>query len=264
MYNEATLQQAKQGVVAAFGKTHDGFSADRVVADPELNAAFVQACGELGLAGDARMWNSLLFRERKAGRLSQFSTARTTNMSWAECEEYFFASEIALQTMLQAGHESLDAILCDPQLALKFDQTASQFAPGRKPLEYRWAALKLRKQAKLARTVASKLTVPARMGAAAPIDELNWQKVPDKAGVYLISYQEATHLYVGEALNLRGHLRATFGPGERGLAWQQYADRLRIQTVVTSAERPEKLAYQSCFAQKFEPRLNFQELWTSC
>lgn len=128
-------------MVEAFQKTHEGFSADRVVADPVLNQQFVSTCQQLGLAGDPRTWNTLLFRLRKAGKLADIDTARWTTVAWEDCDDYLFASEIALQQMLDEQlARSLDEILCDPALAGKFDAAAAALAPGYAPLDYRWAA----------------------------------------------------------------------------------------------------------------------------
>ena len=54
----------------------------------------------------------------------------------------------------------------------RFDGIASRLAPGYRPLDYRWAALKLRKEAKYARSRAAVLTPPDRFGTMVPIDEL--------------------------------------------------------------------------------------------
>ncbi|MDP6717823.1 MAG: site-specific DNA-methyltransferase, partial [Pirellulaceae bacterium] len=43
-YAELQLELTLRGVTDAFQLTHDGFSADRLVADPDLNAEFVDAC----------------------------------------------------------------------------------------------------------------------------------------------------------------------------------------------------------------------------
>ena len=154
------------GITEAFERSYDGFSPDRVVADPDLNEKFADECRRLGLAGHPRIWNTLLFRLRKAGKLIEFPTAKRTSYPWIEYDNYLFASEIALEVMLQQGTAgSLDEILCDPALAREFDARAGAFAPGFRPLEYRWAALKLRKQAYFARSRGSRLVAPARLSS---------------------------------------------------------------------------------------------------
>ena len=66
------------------------------------------------LVGDARIWNTLLFRLRKSGKLSGIETGRRTHFSWGDVDPYLFASEIAWQTMLDDGSaRSLDEIFCN-------------------------------------------------------------------------------------------------------------------------------------------------------
>jgi len=262
-YGEAQLQLTLQGVVEAFRLAHDGFSADRVVVDPNLNASFADDCRRLGLAGEPRIWNILLFRLRKAGRLAHLETTRPTDISWHDCDGYLFASEIALQSLLDGGRaQSLDEILCDPILAAELDKLAASFAPGRSPLEYRWAALKLRKQAKNARTRARVLHArrPPRLGKITPIDELDLRRVPDRAGVYVVSQKgPAQKLYIGEALNLRGRLQQQFDPPQRQ-RWAAMSKSLGIQTFLTETLPAEMLAWQSCLVGKYRPKLNFRDL----
>ncbi len=260
-FDVAQLNLTLCGIIEAFKQSNNGFSADRVVADPDLNREFVQACKRLGLFGDARTWNTLLFRLRKAGRLAHLTTKARTAISWKDCDCYIFASEIALQDMLDSGSaESLDEILCDPSSAIEFDQIASRFAPGFTSLEYRWAALKLRKQAKLARSRGSVLVPPSRLGKTTPVKELDFIRIADKPGVYVLSGTEPQKLYVGEALNLRQRLLMQFEKEPQRIAWSKFTDTLGIQTFATYSEPAEMLAWQSCLVKKYRPRLNFQEL----
>ena len=260
---EIQLQLALQGVREAFRLMHAGFSADRVVVDPELNDPFVETCRQLGLVGDARTWNVLLFRLRKAGQLADIETTERTAISWEDCEDYLFASEIALQSMLDAGKaESIDDILCDPSLAKQFDTEAAKFAPGFSSLEYRWAALKLRKQARLARTRGAVLTAPSRLEPLTALDDLDLCTIPDEPGVYMLSESQSKRIYVGEAFNLRARLSKQFGKRQRK-AWAKFADTLHVQTFATQTTPSDKLAWQSCFVRKYKPRLNFRELWST-
>ena len=263
-YGEIQLELTLRGVREAFQKTYNGFSVDRVVADPDRNAKFAVACRAAGLAGDARTWNILLFRLRKAGQLANLETVRRTAVSWEDCDPFLFASEIALQMLLDEDRaESLDEILCDPLLAAEFDMIAARFAPGFKPLEYRWAALKLRKQAKVARSRGAVLAAPSRLGKVTSIDELDLKTLPEQPGVYLLTDDNAKGIYAGEALNLRDRLTAQFGGQKVRKSWIQLSDSIRIQTFLTESSPTEMLAWQSCFVSKYKPKLNFQDLRTS-
>ena len=263
MFEDAQRNLTLHGIVEAFRLTYDGYSADRLVADPELNANFVEACSRLGLVGDARIWNSLLFRIRKAGKLAQFPAACATSMTWEDCDEYLFASEIAYRQIMDRGVGGLDAILCDPALAAEFDQIAASFAPGRSSLEYRWAALKLRKEARFARTRGASLS-PDKLSVSAPvtIGRLDLSDVPESSGMYVLRDEATGPLYVGETLNLRKRLAMFSGqPGASG--WEGLAGQLLIELVATGDAPPELLAWQSRLARHHRPKLNIEDFWSA-
>jgi DNA modification methylase len=255
-------EMTERGIIEAFERTHNGFSMDRIVADPDLNKEFVMACTNLGLAGDARTWNMLLFRLRKAGRLSHIETLRRTSIPWDECDEFLFASEIAWQMLLDDhSARSLDEILCDPELAAQFDEIAGRFAPGHKPLDYRWGALKLRKEARYARSRAMILKPPDRFfGKMLPIDELGAKNLPEKPGLFVLSEDEnrTRNLYAGETLNLRRRFTC-----RRTKAWwrnEPFPNSIFVKTLAMDWSTAGKLAWQSCLVRQFEPRLNCFEL----
>lgn len=257
-----------EGVVEAFASVYDGYSVDRVVADPELNERFCGTCARQGLAGGPRLWNTLLFRQRKAGRLAEYPAMHTTNLEWSECDSYVFASEIALRRMQDQSRDhalSLDEILCDPELARKFDQLAGEFAPGFKPLQYRWAALKLRKQSKLAWERSQRLpagAVSANEGVA--LKEFDAAEVGDGSGLYLIgeAARKDKTLYAGEAMSLRERLKSQFDRGLRQV-WEARAEELgmepnalRVWVLPTWEEGGGMLTGQKRLIDQYDPRLN--------
>jgi site-specific DNA-methyltransferase (adenine-specific) len=258
-YDDAQLELTLRGIIEAFRLAHDGYSADRVVADPQINRRFAEACRRLGLVGEERTWNTLLFRLRKAGKLLHLPTRARTEISWEACDDYFFASEIALEQMLSAGKaESLDEILCDPQLAAEFDALAGELAPGLDSFQYRWAALKLRKQAKFARSRGAVLVPPSRFGRETPLAELDPRKIPPRPGLYLIS-GGTSRLYVGESLNLQSRLARQFAAGRREV-WKRFSRPLFVRSCGAPVEPAQMLAWQSCLVRKYRPRLNYREL----
>ena len=255
-YSRVQLEMTLEGIMEAFRLTHDGYSADRLVADPELNSAFTTACNKLGLVGDVRTWNMLLFRLRKQGQLSSIETLHRTSISWDECDKYVFASEIAWQMMIDSKlANSLDEILCDPTLVGEFDKIARRFAPGYKPLDYRWAALKLRKEAKCARSRAAILTSPTHLGERVPMDELDVRKLSYKSGLYVLS-DPTRQLYVGEAIDL--HARFT---RKCRKAWSSISDsEISVQMLPMDPSSAGRLAWQSCLVMKLKPHYNSFEL----
>lgn len=257
------LQMTTEGVIEAFASVYRGYSIDRVVADPELNAQFAEVCRQKGLVGDPRSWNMLLFRQRKAGKLVDFPTTKTTKLEWADCDPFLFASEIAWRKLLDDGRaHSLDEILCTPTLATEFDEIARSFAPGFEVLQYRWAALKLRKQSKLARVRSESLILPTKLGKPLSLDDFDPQCVSENAGVYLIGDSKTTKLYAGEALSLRSRLVNQFHKNRREL-WIECADNYRIPSKKLRLWiRPiegascSMLAWQTCLVRKYSPKLN--------
>jgi len=266
-YDEIQLALTLRGVVEAFRLTHDGYSADRLIADPALNQQFTAACDRLGLVGDARTWNSLLLRQRKAGKLLDIETAKQTTVPWQECDAYMFASEIALQCMLDQGRaESLDEILCDPALAEEFDRQATRLAPGHQPFEYRWAALRVRKAAKQARSRGAVLNPPRRLGESTPLAAFDPDTAPTAPGLYLVSENRNRKLYVGETADLRRRLQLQFGAEPQRDFWSEIGEAVTVQVLPLENHSAGTLAWQSCLAKKFKrrPQLNYFELCTPC
>lgn len=248
-----------QGVIEAFHRTHDGFSADRVVADPDLDRAFVDACEKLGLAGDARTWNTLLFRLRKVGKLAHIETLRQTTRSWDDCDNFIFASEIALQKLIEGKvSQSLDELLCNPELAAEFDREAAKLAPGYQPLDYRWAALRLRKEAKKARDRAVGLESPLEFGDQIAITAIAAEHLPDEPGLYLVG-DDRQKFYVGETLSLRNRLGLQFGESQLEM-WNAYSTGLTVQLLPKNHTYAGRLAWQSCLVKRHNTSLNYFEL----
>jgi site-specific DNA-methyltransferase (adenine-specific) len=272
--NELAMARQREltsrGIIAAFQAAHDGYSADRVVIDPDLNAAFLSRCEASGLAGDPRSWNSLLFGLRKSGQLTHIETRRRTSIEWSDCDAYLFASEIALRLMLDDSQAaSLDEILCDPELGVEFDAIAARFAPGYSPLQYRWAALKLRKEANNARTRGAQLKFPkARFERErVPLKTAEENQLPAERGVYLLSDESGERLYAGETLSLRDRLRHhRSNAGLKELAKHSHVsmDAIHVQAVPLPSTTASMLAWQSCLLTRSKgARLNYAELWSA-
>jgi len=248
-------------LAAAFRKTNEGYSLDRVVADPDLNRAFLAACQASELPGDARTWNRTLFRLRKAGRLIDIPTERRTECTWESCDRYLFASEIALRQMLDDGCLSLDEVLCDPELAAEFDRIASSFAPGFTSLDYRWGALKLRKEAKLARSRAKDVTL-SELKIAQAVRELDMSELPASSGLYLVVEKgDKRKLYAGQTLNLRERFERQFAAAVLP-AWSPYAlpKELQVRVLLAEGTPAELLACQSVLVRQYQPQMNYPDL----
>lgn len=200
----------RTAICKAFAQVAHGQSVDRLLASPELQTAFHEACGAAGLLGTGEIWNHELVRLRKSGKLPKQVRARTTPVTAVELDAYQFAAEIAWQlTAVEFGVDSIDEILTAPDKAEYFDRQATRYAPGFTPAEFRWAAIDFRKsrsalaaEAKAYDYVFATRDFPAQrkptVRTAAKFD--------GEAGVYLLTGKGRTPLYVGEAADLGGRL----------------------------------------------------------
>ncbi len=193
-------------LVRAFLDAHCGFSLDRALADPVINRNFLAACERHSIPGSPADWNRKLLQLRKANRLRLPHRVRRTLVDptyLAHCE---VASEIALAQIRHAYEVSLDAILCDPELATQFDELARRVVPGFEPLCYRWAALGLRKRAKDARDAAilgEQKWGHRRFRPAVGVYKLSPELIDDDAPSVFAFRREQSDFYIGYSASIR-------------------------------------------------------------
>ncbi len=257
------------GIIEAFSNSNRGYSVDRLVADPVLNEDFQLACERLSIPGTSAERNRFLFRIRKAGKLKSFgvNTSTSTKMDWKQIGSFVYASEIAWRKISNIYCMSLDEIFCDPRIAVQFDQIAGDFAPGYQPLDYRWAAIKLRKEGSSARHRAT-LRTPKQLGIAdlnksglkrnqgSFVSELDFESIASGPGVYIIRELDGTPLYAGETNQLASRLTMTFDPtGPRALWFRQSAD-LEVFLLPVSSVTDLRFARQSILLKWHKPEWN--------
>ena len=245
-------------IATAFEKTHNGWAVDRVVTDPDLQRSFFEECVRQGLPLSQRETCLRLLKLRKIG--GALKGSKRYSVSADECEPYLHASEIAWATIHATDQSlSIEEILADPELAARFDTTAQEFAPGFNSLDYRWAALRLRKSLKKARTRAATLTAPRRFWLGDRFAGFRAADVPEAAGVYLV-YRNDECVYVGGAANLRQRLgEVTTKPSER---WDGKRRQLRFNYFTTPAGETDLLAWSSAVISHLpeSPMFNLDEL----
>src|SRR6516164_809518 len=106
-------------VELAFHQTHVGRSADDVVIDEGLNAAFLASCHQAIPTATAAQLNWELLNLRKKG-LGKVATTRRID----DHSDYIHAAEIAARHMEDKYQKTIDRVLCDPQTRKEFDQIA--------------------------------------------------------------------------------------------------------------------------------------------
>lgn len=202
-------------IAQAYLEVREGYSIDRVVADPELDRRFLRRCRELGLGGTDFDLNWKLFNGRKNKYFTDLP--KTKNYTPSREDEFEFSSEIGIrfvQEQLLARERrqvSLDKIICDPDLAVEFDRIAARLAPGFSPLDYRWVALGVRKAAGRYASKAQAVKPPAFefLGAT---DAVRASRITTGQGIYLFRC-EGDSLFVGDTDNLRQRIERHFDTG---------------------------------------------------
>ncbi len=194
-------------VSSAFSVTHDGWSSDEVLVNPELNRKFIEECrrdlaNATGKVTEAQL-NWKLLNLRKAKKLP----AKVTRRSHSKHDAYRHAAEIAARSMEDKHRQNIDRVLCDPKLRSEFDKMASRLAPETKTMLLRKAALGLRKARRLKPEFVARVADWGREITTAPIAKLqaNIDTISEGPGVYVF-YDSTGYLYVGEAENLRRRL----------------------------------------------------------
>lgn len=175
-------------LVQAFRQVRQGMSPDYVVADPKTNALFQEAARSLGLRADPARINQALLNARKAGRLKDEPSASQYRLA-REYEPYLFASEWSVRHLQRQllkeinRMPALDELLCNPSWAERFDEIVARIKPGFAAIDYRWAALAMRKKGR-----SKPLEKAVDIGMSRQLTFGQWRdpSIPSEPGLYLI------------------------------------------------------------------------------
>jgi site-specific DNA-methyltransferase (adenine-specific) len=171
-------------------------------------------------------------------------------------DAYSHAAEIAAQLVSVNYEFSLDEVLCSPHAAAEFDQIAGEFAPGFSTFEYRWAALTLRKRARLSKSLAKKHFLDwlkKTLPRATPLRRCTTAKY-EQPGVYVLANGDRP-LYVGETSNLRSRIEQTL----QTECWAKFDPR-SLKFVPGEDNRRQQHGLQSVLIHRTKPLLNWQLL----
>jgi len=245
-------------IMQAFLEVRDSYSADKVIADPELDRKFLRRCRELGMAGTEFELNWKLMNARKASKLSGLSDLiKTRKYSVGKVvDEFEYASELAVRYMQQSKNVSLDQIICDPELAEEFDTYAAKLAPGFSSLQYRWAAFALRKAGRFAKKVDQ---IP-EIEPFGRMRGLKLEKIPEVGGLYVFSSSDKL-VFASQTDNLRHRLERHIKVSVCGLPrwlWDVRREPLQLGLApLPGITRGLRQAMELVLVRQWKPVLNF-------
>lgn len=137
--------QTDKRIVRAFEETRQGFPVDRVLADPTLAAKFFKRCHDLEVLAPEHAIALRLFRFRKSPHQHVKIAKPTAREPRRDFSSYLFAAEMAMAQIKYRFGASIDDMLVYSEIGKEFDKLAEQLFPGLTPLDYRLAALHVRK-----------------------------------------------------------------------------------------------------------------------
>ncbi len=248
-------------IIQAFGEVRSGYSVDRVIADPQLNRRFLRQCRELRLSGTDYDLNWALMNARKKGDLSHLP--KTKRYTVREIDEFEYASELAVRFLQENKSVSLDQIICDPDLAEEFDIYATKLSPGFTPLQYRWAALGLRKAGRLGGKADRVENLP-ELDPIGKVASLRLERVPPVGGLYLFS-SEDDRVFLGQTDNLRHrvdrHMAVSASRGLPDWLWDTKKRPLQISIAeLSGVTRSDRQTVEILLVKQWQPLLNLQRV----
>jgi hypothetical protein len=226
-------------VAAAFETTREGFELDRVLVDPRLRKELVDECRRRGVIAPERDIFKRLqgFRKNDSAGVEFKPTKRRANI---DVEGVFYAAELAFRQLNFVSSASVDAVITDPSVGAEFDEVCAALAPHGTSMQFRWAALKLRKTRCLSKEKVDALLdirpslIEMKLTERISLADFRVDRVPEERGVFSFTEQdgEPQYLYVGSARSLRDSVApfedATPFKLAGGEFWKPNLDRITL------------------------------------
>lgn len=255
----------KEKIIEAFRETHDGYSADEVLLNDELQQQFQNACQSAlpGLNQTEVNWG--LINLRKAGKLAEIKTTERNRADVAGCKA---VAEIAARQMHDRYGFSTDQIMASGELRKEFDQAAMQVDDQADLYQVRRAAFQLRKTRQLRPELITRIADWGREVTVRSAADFKREpeSIPTSPGIYVF-FDNSGYLYVGEADNLRRRLVQHLDESDRQSLASYLAKQgcenvtLEIHTFAEGSRIGElavRRAYESELIRSRNPRFNIR------
>ncbi len=252
------MPEARDLIVDAFNRVHDGYSTDWVIVEPYHNQLYIEECRRLKLTLGEYQLNHLLMNIRKTPKYKGRLNPTKRPSGFRDYDDCAFASEIAIRILQRTRGATLDRVLCDPDLRGRFDEIALRLAPGHTEVKLRCAALNLRKTHHLQPVDLSSDTY--HLVSAGPIKSVSLSQIKQAPGLYVF-YDYTRPIFAGETDNLKKRIGLHL---ESGLPdWLEAQEDegfvLKFQEL-PSVNRVGRLRMLSAFINRERPVLNYQKV----
>lgn len=251
-------EKVEKAVIAAYESAGQGYPVDYLLCDKTLNKKFIKQCLAEGIGGSAAIWNRYLMQLRKSGSLPK-STKVPIHLTAGDLEGFGFASEVAWRLLSIDYQKTLDDILCSPDFAEEFDRLSAEYGPASgaaTSLDFRRAAISIRKRAKVARQTATQqfgdwIDSKKKLATVELGGSMN---VPEKSGVFVLSSGEA-RIFVDESQNMRSKVEELLANPN----WQ-LLEPDKVSYVEYDGSQSMRYGLKSALVQREKPLLNVRLL----
>lgn len=192
-------------IIRTFAEIHEGYSVDRTLADSQMANKFVQLCRERGINAPHVAICRRLLRLRKMGGFP----VETTLKEERDFQPFLIPAELAFAKLTYRFDASYDDLLADPEVGKAFDENVSAIARLGDALDYRLAALHLRKNIRARRKADKKdlasldiSTDRVRWHEPGRLADVCLNNVPESEGVFSLREPDR-YLYLTQSENLR-------------------------------------------------------------
>jgi site-specific DNA-methyltransferase (adenine-specific) len=232
-------------IVDCFEEIRDGLSPDYVLADPARAKRFALRCRQKGIELSTESIFRRLLAIRKNPKTYNVKIQKSTDgeqLISEELEQFIDAAEFALMRLRYTQHASIDDILVVPEVGEQFDLICSEIAPGYRPLDYRLAALHIRKTRYLEKAKKNKVAnldstkIDQALEPAGMLADVKASSMPSGYGLFTLEHQDDGQQYVYTATrdmvadNVMRLQHGTFWDRVVGDFWQPRLDRILVRT----------------------------------
>ena len=248
-----TSTKFRAAIKSAFEKTHQGWSADEVVLQDDLNREFIAQCLAELPGSDSAELNWRLLNMRKAGLL-KVPTTRSNRKSITRWKPI---AEIVARVMTDKHKVSVDRIMTTPTLRKEFESGVLEIVADADLYGVRKAAFGLRKQRRLKPELIARIADWGREISTLPLESVraNGNIVPQSPGIYIFR-DETGYLYIGQSENLRSRLKEHLDQSSNFSLAKYLSDQQHDNvTIELHAFAPDSRAKETMIRRAYESEL---------
>jgi hypothetical protein len=194
----------------AFESVREGYELDRVIVDPSLSKRLLRECRSFGVDAPPSAIYKRLQTFRKSARYG-IKFKKTTRIHGIDPEPFFYAAELGYVQLSYRRKASIDDIITEPEIGDLFVELCRTMAPTGSAMEFKWAALSLRKMRSFEKDKADHLLsvktkdIESQLETVGTMDRVVSASIPKTTGIFSLAEVNghAKYLYVGSGDNLR-------------------------------------------------------------